>query len=174
VGDPLDLDAIEARAERDAGAWTRSGGRDVPLGVTDRRALVAEARRLRALLAETEARLSASYDRADHLLAERDAARALLPTQPAPSGGTGDVWAEVLDRLPGWGLAHLRERCEARRALGIARYGHPVQRDRWPRERWASEGEDEALDLAVYRAAEDGAPGERTRAALALLEVDRG
>ena len=39
--------------------------------------------------------------------------------------GTGDVWAELINALqPG----PLREACEARRALGIERYGQPLRR----------------------------------------------
>lgn|GEM_PF-4680472 len=68
--------------------------------------------------------------------------------QPAPSGGTGDVWREVIDRLDGWGLRPLRPVCEARRLLGIERYGVPLGRgDGRDGERDLLE---ELLDGAVY------------------------
>ena len=73
-------------------------------------------------------------------LAERHATM----SQPAPRAGDGDVWASLMPRLP----LSLRPYAEARRLLGIERYGTPLQ---------AHNGRDaltdalqEALDLAVY------------------------
>lgn len=73
-------------------------------------------------------------------LAERHATM----SQPAPRAGEGDVWASLLPRLS----PSLRPYAEARRQLGIERYGTPLQ---------ANNGRDvltdalqEALDLMVY------------------------
>lgn len=52
---PADLQAALDRAERQALAWTATGGTGLPPLVADVRALVAEVRRLRAQLAEVEA-----------------------------------------------------------------------------------------------------------------------
>lgn len=54
--------------------------------------------------------------------------------QPKPNGGLGDVWGEIiagLKLLPAWGSPpreKLVAMCEARRAVGIARYGQPLRR----------------------------------------------
>ena len=73
-------------------------------------------------------------------LAERHATM----SQPAPRAGDGDVWASLMPRLS----PSLRPYAEARRQLGIERYGTPLQ---------AHNGRDvltdalqEALDLMVY------------------------
>lgn len=56
--------------------------------------------------------------------------------QPAPSGGTGDVWAELIATLP---ADHpMRPACVARREEGIRRYGQPLRR---------GDGRDEMRDL---------------------------
>jgi len=65
--------------------------------------------------------------------------------QPAPSPGTGDVWQEVIDGEP---LAVLRELYEARRALGLRRYGHLLQRDNGRDH--ALDGQEELLDGIAY------------------------
>ena len=57
-------------------------------------------------------------------------------TNPAPKKGRGDVWNDIIMNLtPGTAL---RERAEARRMLGISRYGTPLQ---------YGNGRDVALDL---------------------------
>lgn len=68
--------------------------------------------------------------------------------QPAPSGGRGDVWVDVIQHLDEMGVAGLRPRCEARRELGIQRYGVPLGYDdgRDPER----DLEDELLDGAAY------------------------
>lgn len=68
--------------------------------------------------------------------------------QPAPLPGTGDVWQEVIDGEP---LAVLRELYVARRALGVARYGTPLQRDNG--RDTARDLEEELLDALVYATA---------------------
>lgn len=69
----------------------------------------------------------------------------MAQAQPAPSGGTGDVWAELIEQLP---PGRLRDACEARRALGIQRYGQPLRRgDGRDHRRDLAE---ELLDAAVY------------------------
>lgn len=89
----------------------------------------------------------------------------LLPDQPAPTPGSGDLWREVIDSA----LApdNVLAMCEERRRLGIERYGTPLQRDN---------GRDfrvdlvqELLDAAVYA---HGA-GER-RLVMVLLDVVAG
>ncbi len=65
--------------------------------------------------------------------------------QPAPIPGTGDVWQEVIDGEP---LAVLRELYEARRALGLRRYGHLLQRDNGRDH--ALDGQEELLDGIAY------------------------
>ena len=69
-------------------------------------------------------------------MTDRDQIRALNEHQPAPKPSTGDVWALVLADM------------EARRRLGIERYGTPLQphngRDA------LTDAYQEALDLAVY------------------------
>lgn len=54
---------------------------------------------------------------------------AALGEQPAPSGGSGDVWGEILRALDEHHLSDLRPACKARRALGIERYGVPLGYD---------------------------------------------
>lgn len=83
--------------------------------------------------------------------AARDAADAALtrlgypPPQPAPSGGHGDVWAELIEAHPNHPLV---ERMRARRELGIQRYGVPLGYDDGRDAR--RDALEEALDLAVY------------------------
>lgn len=66
--------------------------------------------------------------------------------QPPPSGGSGDVWAEVIETL---GCSHpLRDACEARRAFGIKKYQTPLGfGDGRDNEQDVLE---ERLDLAAY------------------------
>jgi transcriptional regulator with XRE-family HTH domain len=65
--------------------------------------------------------------------------------QPAPSGGTGDCWADLIAYLPDHPL---RPEMEARRAKGIATYGVPLGRgDGRDADRDLLE---ELLDAAVY------------------------
>lgn len=60
----------------------------------------------------------------------------LRPTQPEPSGGHGDVWQELIEHI---GSGHpLHAVCVERRAVGLARYGQPLQYD---------DGRDPELDL---------------------------
>ena len=66
-------------------------------------------------------------------------------TQPAPTPGEGDMWAEIIRRLPG---GRLRAVCIARRAFGIAKYGTPLQRENG--RNYTHDALEEALDLAVY------------------------
>lgn len=68
--------------------------------------------------------------------------------QPAPVPSTGDVWQEVIDAEP---LAVLRELYEARRALGIERYGVPLQRGNG--RDTARDLEEELLDALAYATA---------------------
>ena len=68
--------------------------------------------------------------------------------QPAPLPGIGDVWQEVIDGEP---LVVLRELYVARRALGVARYGTPLQRDNG--RDTARDLEEELLDALVYATA---------------------
>lgn len=67
------------------------------------------------------------------------------PKQPPPTPGDGDVWAELIERVP---PGRIRALCEERRAEGIRRYGCPLHRQ---------DGRDhfvdaiqEMLDGAVY------------------------
>lgn len=46
------------------------------------------------------------------------------PQQPAPTPGVGDVWGAIIEELP---EGPARDLAIARRALGIARYGVPLQ-----------------------------------------------
>lgn len=69
----------------------------------------------------------------------------ILPDQPAPTEGYGDVWAEL---LAGFVPEQIRPMCIERRALGIARYGTPLQLDNGRDMR--RDAREEALDLAVY------------------------
>ena len=69
-----------------------------------------------------------------------------VASQPAPSGGTGDVWSELLEFH---GPDHpLHAAMAARRQLGIDRYGVPLGygdgRDD------VRDALEEALDLAAY------------------------
>ena len=72
--------------------------------------------------------------------------------QPAPSGGTGDCWAELIEIIETretWvGFRELLPEMRARRELGIERYGQPVRRDDGRDAK--RDAEEEALDLAVY------------------------
>ena len=72
---------------------------------------------------------------------------ALLPDQPPPTPGTGDVWRELIDAA---GDAHpdLVPLMEERRQLGIDRYGQPLQRGDG-RDHLA-DAKQELLDAAVY------------------------
>jgi hypothetical protein len=69
-----------------------------------------------------------------------------LRDQPAPRPGDGDVWAEVIPTLP----PEIRADAEARRQLGIERYGTPLQRGNG--RDMAVDGYQEALDGIAYSA----------------------
>ena len=58
-----------------------------------------------------------------------------MTEQPSPTPASGDVWAELIDAEPN---PALRALYADRRALGIARYGVPLQR---------GNGRDTARDL---------------------------
>ena len=81
-----------------------------------------------------------------HHAALLDAQTGGVDGQPAPSGGWGDCWAELIEAV---GPNHpLHEEMRKRRAAGFVRYGQPVRRD---------DGRDsdrdlleELLDAAVY------------------------
>lgn len=71
------------------------------------------------------------------------------PPQPAPVGGRGDVWVDVIQHLDEMDLpASLRAKCEARRELGLQRYGVLLGYDdgRDP----VRDLEEELLDGAAY------------------------
>ncbi len=75
--------------------------------------------------------------------------RKVTPDQPAPSGGTGDCWRELISYAEVEGYPQpLLDAMSARRALGIERYGQPLRRgDGRDHRRDLAE---ELLDAAVY------------------------
>jgi hypothetical protein len=73
-----------------------------------------------------------------------------LRDQPAPRPGDGDVWAEVIPTLP----PEIRADAEARRQLGIERYGTPLQRGNG--RDMAADGYQEALDGIAYAYGAEG------------------
>lgn len=79
-------------------------------------------------------------DKIKELEAEIERLRAQIeqvqPTQPHPTGGHGDVWLEMIHYT---GEDHpLHKEMKDRRALGLARYGQPLQ---------YGDGRDNDLDL---------------------------
>ena len=72
--------------------------------------------------------------------------------QPLPLDASGDVWAEIIATLP---EGPARQAAEARRQMGIDKYGTPLQRGNG-RDHAVDEAQ-ELLDAAVYRAARLGA-----------------
>ena len=87
-----------------------------------------------------------------------------VPTKQPPSGGHGDVWADIIAKL----LAYhpMRAKCIARRELGLARYGQPLRYGTGRPE----DCEEELLDAAGY-AWRDGWPWALV---LHLLDVAAG
>ena len=71
----------------------------------------------------------------------------LLPDQPPPTPGTGDVWRELIDAT---GPMHpsIVPMMEERRQLGIERYGQPLQRG--DSRDHLIDAKQEILDAAVY------------------------
>ena len=69
-----------------------------------------------------------------------------MADQPTPTTGTGDLWASLLRATPM--PRSLRILCRERRALGVRRYGIPLQLDNGRDMR--RDAREEALDLAVY------------------------
>lgn len=76
---------------------------------------------------------------------EQIAALGAMP-QPDPTPGTGDVWREVIES--GLLSPELIALAEARRRMGIERYGRPLQRGNG-RDHLA-DALQEGLDLLVY------------------------
>lgn len=78
--------------------------------------------------------------------------------QPPPLPSTGDIWAEIIAELPENHI--LRPLAIQRRALGIERYGVPLQRGNG--RDMARDALEEALDLIAYlrgmRETPDGPP----------------
>lgn len=66
--------------------------------------------------------------------------------EPAPKEAEGDLWADLMRQR--WFPAGLRQEAEARRLLGIARYGRPLQADNGRDH--LRDCLDEMLDGAVY------------------------
>jgi hypothetical protein len=56
-------------------------------------------------------------------------AAAAAAQQPPPRATDGDVWADLIHAEANWLPDDLRDACEARRALGIDRYGVPLGYD---------------------------------------------
>ena len=84
----------------------------------------------------------------DALRKELTEARAIihrLTTKQPPPGGHGDVWADIIAKLP---ADHpMRAKCIARRELGLARYGQPL---RYGTAYRPEDFEEELLDAAGY------------------------
>lgn len=72
----------------------------------------------------------------------------LLPDQPPPTPGTGDLWRELIDSNPTRNAPRTIAMCEERRSVGIARYGTPLQRDNG--RDYDVDLTQELLDAAVY------------------------
>ena len=85
--------------------------------------------------------------------------------QPDPAPADGDVWAEIIDHLP---PSPLRTACEARRQMGINKYGVPLQRSNG-RDHGIDEAQ-EYLDAAAYRVARLGEPDEHCWLILGMAE----
>ena len=71
--------------------------------------------------------------------------------EPAPTEGTGDLWAEVIaDWAKKWtgSSGRIRTAMHQRRQFGIDKYGTPLQRDNGRDA--LTDARDEALDLRVY------------------------
>ena len=103
--------------------------------------------------------------------AEQGMALSSVAPEPAPSPGTGDMWAEILAALPPI-LERLRPHLVARREMGIQKYGVPLQRDNG-RDAKVDEAQ-EHLDAAVYRwtwAGENGQTWDSLNLAGTLLGV---
>lgn len=103
--------------------------------------------------------------------AEQGMALSSVAPEPAPSPGTGDMWAEILAVLPPI-LERLRPHLVARREMGIQKYGVPLQRDNG-RDAKMDEAQ-EHLDAAVYRwtwAGENGQTWDSLNLAGTLLGV---
>lgn len=82
--------------------------------------------------------------------------------EPAPRGGEGDVWAEVIEQVTD---PAVRALCALRRLQGISRYGQPLRRGDGRCHR--VDGGQEYQDAAVYRASTHGARDERVHLLLA-------
>ena len=67
-----------------------------------------------------------------------------LTTKQPPPGGHGDVWADIIAKLPAY--HPMRAKCIARRELGLARYGQPLRYGTGRPE----DLEEELLDAAGY------------------------
>lgn len=68
-----------------------------------------------------------------------------MSTQPNPTPSTGDVWQELIDAES---AGPLRDAMIARRELGIARYGTPLQRGNG--RNMTLDASQEALDGMAY------------------------
>lgn len=75
-------------------------------------------------------------------------AKTLLPDQPPPTPGTGDLWRELIDSNPTWDAPRTIAMCEERRQIGIARYKTPLQRGN--KRDFRTDLLQELLDAAVY------------------------
>lgn len=71
-----------------------------------------------------------------------------LPDQPPPTPAEGDLWADLIETVGGTDLTPLVPLMQERRALGIERYGTPLQRDNG-RDHLV-DAQQELLDAAVY------------------------
>jgi hypothetical protein len=77
----------------------------------------------------------------------------IVPDQPAPTPGLGDVWGSIISDAKAGPYASLVPLMEERRAIGIARYGTPLQRDNG-RDHEVDAAQ-EMLDAAAYLYAAD-------------------
>lgn len=111
--------------------------------------------------------LAAMKSTSENLMRDLTEARAIihrLTTKQPPPGGHGDVWADIIAKLP---ADHpMLAKCIARRELGLARYGQPLRYGTGRPE----DCEEELLDAAGY-AWRDGWPWALV---LHLLDVAAG
>ncbi len=91
--------------------------------------------------------LAAMKSTSENLMRDLTEARAIihrLTTKQPPPGGHGDVWADIIAKLP---ADHpMLAKCIARRELGLARYGQPLRYGTGRPE----DCEEELLDAAGY------------------------